>query len=118
MQHPVGYYKAADGSLQLASFWDFVLNPWAGWQFAHNMCGAAITGAFVMTSVGAFYLLSGKWTTHARVFVKAGVIARFVVRILQSFSTGDPQGKMVTEFQPASLAAIDGLFYLPPRSPL
>src|SRR5258706_11595939 len=89
MQHPVGYYKAADGSLQLASFWDFVLNPWAGWQFAHNMCGAAITGAFVMTSVGAFYLLSGKWTTHARVFVKAGVIAGFVFSILQIFPTGD-----------------------------
>src|ERR1700681_4601271 len=37
MQHPVGYFTASDGSLQLASFWDFVLNPWAGWQYAHNM---------------------------------------------------------------------------------
>src|SRR3984893_8197171 len=57
MQHPVGYGKAADGSVQLSSFWDLVLNPWAWWQYAHNMSGAVITGAFVMASVGAFYLL-------------------------------------------------------------
>src|SRR5438045_8275739 len=27
MQHPVGYIKAADGSVQLSSFWALVLNP-------------------------------------------------------------------------------------------
>ncbi|MGA9554208.1 MAG: cytochrome ubiquinol oxidase subunit I, partial [Candidatus Sulfotelmatobacter sp.] len=37
MQHPVGYAKAADGSLQLTSFWELVFNPWAWWQYAHNM---------------------------------------------------------------------------------
>ena len=40
MQHPVGYQRAADGSLQLSSFWALVLNPWAWWQYAHNMGGA------------------------------------------------------------------------------
>jgi cytochrome d ubiquinol oxidase subunit I len=60
MQHPVGYVKAADGSVQLSSFWALFLNPWAWWQYAHNMSGAVITGAFVMASVGAFYLLWGK----------------------------------------------------------
>jgi cytochrome bd ubiquinol oxidase subunit I len=44
------------------------------------MSGAAITGAFIMTSVGAFYLLSGKWTAHARIFVKTGVIGLRVQR--------------------------------------
>jgi len=57
MQNPVGYAKAADGSVQLSSFWELVLNPWAWWQYAHNMSGAVITGAFAMASVGAFYLL-------------------------------------------------------------
>jgi cytochrome d ubiquinol oxidase subunit I len=118
MQHPVGYYTAADGSLQLASFWDFVLNPWAKWQYAHNMGGAAITGAFIMTSVGAFYLLSGKWTTHARIFVKTGVIAGCLFSVLQIFPTGDRQGKMVTDLQPATLAAMEGLFHSQPGASL
>ncbi|HEX9135932.1 MAG TPA: cytochrome ubiquinol oxidase subunit I, partial [Nitrospirota bacterium] len=75
MQHPVAYTKAADGSLTLGSFWGLILNPWAWWQYAHNMSGAAITGAFVMAAVGAFYLLSDQWIEHARIFVTAGVIA-------------------------------------------
>jgi len=118
MQHPVGYFTAADGSLQLASFWDFLLNPWAGWQYAHNMGGAAITGAFIMTSVGAFYLLSDKWTGHARIFVKTGVIAGCLFSVLQIFPTGDRQGKMVTDFQPVTLAAMEGLFHGQPGAPL
>jgi len=118
MQHPVGYFTAADGSLQLSSFWDFVLNPWAGWQYAHNMSGAAITGAFIMTSVGAFYLLSGKWAAHARIFIKAGVIAGCIFSVLQIFPTGDRQGKMVTDLQPVTLAAMEGLFQGQPAAPL
>src|SRR5271157_1108367 len=74
MQNPVGYEKAADGSLQLASFWALVLNPWAWLQYAHNMSGAVITGSFVMAAVAlsicwaiatlskpAFMLASGSW---------------------------------------------------------
>src|SRR5260370_17904716 len=82
------------------------------------MCGAAITGAFIMTSVGAFYLLSGKWTAHARVFVKAGVIAGCLFSVLQIFPTGDRQGKMVTDLQPVPLAGMGGLFYAHPGAPL
>src|ERR1700733_12903960 len=118
MQYPVGYYKASDGSLQLARFWTFVLNPWAGWQYAHNMSGAAITGAFIMTSVGAFYLLSHKWTAHARIFVKTGVIAGCIFSVLQIFPTGDRQGKMVTALQPVTLAAMEGLFHGQTQAPL
>jgi len=110
MQHPVGYFTAADGSLQLSSFWNFVFNRWALWQYAHNMSGAAITGAFVVAAVGAFYLLSGKWLEHGRVFVKVGVIAGCVFSILQIFPTGDRQGKLVADHQPATLAAMEGLF--------
>jgi cytochrome d ubiquinol oxidase subunit I len=82
------------------------------------MCGAAITGAFVMAAVGAFYLLSDKWTAHARVFVKTGVIAGCTFSVLQLFPTGDGQGKMVTDRQPVTLAAMEGLFHSRPDAPL
>jgi cytochrome d ubiquinol oxidase subunit I len=118
MQHPVGYFTAPDGSAQLASFWDLVLNPWAWWQYAHNMSGAAITGAFVMTSIGAFYLLSGKFVEHGRIFVKTGVIAGCLFSILQLFPTGDGQGKMVATHQPVTLAAMEGLFQGQSAAPL
>jgi len=118
MQNPVGYVTAADGSAQLASFWDLVLNPWAWWQYAHNMSGAAITGAFVMTAVGAFYLLWGQWTEHARIFVKTGVIAGCIFSVLQLFPTGDGQGRMIANHQPVTLAAMEGLFQGQTAAPL
>jgi cytochrome d ubiquinol oxidase subunit I len=118
MQHPTGYEKAADGSMQLQSFWALLLNPWAWWQYAHNMSGSVITGAFVMASIGAFYLLSGKFVEQGRIFVRTGVIAGLIFSVLQVFPTGDQQGKMVAEYQPATLAAMEALFESGPGAPL
>jgi cytochrome d ubiquinol oxidase subunit I len=118
MQHPVGYERAADGSVQLSSFWELVLNPWAWWQYAHNMSGAVITGAFVMTSVGAFYLLGRKHLEHAKIFVRVGVVAGCIFSLLQLFPTGDRQGKLVAQHQPATLAAMEALFEGGPGAPL
>jgi cytochrome d ubiquinol oxidase subunit I len=118
MQHPVGYVRAADGSAQLSSFWDLVLNPWAWWQYAHNMSGAGITGAFVMASLGAFYLLGRKHLEHGRIFVKVGVLAGCVFSIVQLFPTGDQQGRMVALNQPVTLAAMEALFTGQPGAPL
>src|SRR6516164_5272145 len=75
MQHPVGYDRAADGTFQLNSFWQLVLNPWAWWQVAHALNGGLITGSFVMSAVGAFYLLSRKHLEQGRIFVSLGLIA-------------------------------------------
>jgi len=118
MQNPVGYSRAADGSVQLASFWDLILNPWAWWQYAHNMSGAVITGAFVMASLGAFYLLWGKFVEHGRIFVRVGVVAAVIATVLQVFPTGDAQGRMVAEHQPVTLAAFESLFRSGPGAPL
>jgi cytochrome d ubiquinol oxidase subunit I len=118
MQHPVGYSTSADGSVQLSSFWELVLNPWAWWQYAHNMSGAVITGSFVMASVGAFYLLWGQFREHGRVFVRVGVLSGVIFSILQLFPTGDGQGRMIAQNQPATLAAMEALFEGGPGAPL
>jgi cytochrome d ubiquinol oxidase subunit I len=118
MQNPVGYASAADGSLQLSSFWQLVLNPWAWWQYAHNMSGAAITGCFAVASIGAFYLLWRKYEEHGRVFVRVGVITGCIFSVLQLFPTGDGQGRMVTQKQPVTLAAMEALFQDQAGAPL
>jgi cytochrome d ubiquinol oxidase subunit I len=118
MQHPVGQEMAADGSVQLKSFWALMLNPWAWWQYAHNMSGSVITGAFVMASVGAFYLLWGRFQDNARIFVKVGVIAGCIFTIIQLFPTGDAQGRMIALNQPTTLAAMESLFSSQPGAPL
>ncbi len=118
MQHPVGYERSADGSFQLTSFWQLVLNPWAWWQYAHNMSGAVVTGALVMASIGAFYLLSKQNIEHGKIFVRTGVLAGLIFTILQLFPTGDRQGKMIADHQPVTLAAMEALFTGQPGAPL
>jgi len=118
MQHPVGYAKAADGSVQLSSFWQLILNPWAWWQYAHNMSGAVITGAFVMSAVGAFYLLSQKHIEQGKIFVRLGVIVALFVSVFQVVPTGDAQGRMIARNQPVTLAAMEALWETQPGAPL
>lgn len=110
MQHPVGYTLGPDGSLQIASFWAFVLNPWAIIQYLHNMMGAVVTGAFVMAAVGAFWTLKGLHQPVARLSLKAGVTAGLLASLLVAFPTGDLQGKLVAKHQPVALAAMEGRF--------
>jgi cytochrome d ubiquinol oxidase subunit I len=110
MQHPVAYDRLPNGQFEVLSFWQLLLNPWALLQYAHNMTGAVITGSFVMSAVGAFYLLEGHRGHSARIFLKVGVIAGLVSTILIIFPTGDLHGKYVAKNQPAAIAAMEGLF--------
>ena len=110
MQHPVAYQRMPDGSFQVTSFWGVLLNPWALLQYAHNMSGAVITGAFVMAGVGAFYLLSAQYEEQARIFIRIGVIAGLIFSILQLFPSGDAHGKYMARNQPVSLAAMEALW--------
>lgn len=110
MQHPVGFTTGPDGSLQIASFWAFVLNPWAIIQYLHNMMGSVVTASFVVAAVGAFWTLKGLHQPVARLSLKAGVAAGLLASLLVAFPTGDLQGKMVAKHQPVALAAMEGRF--------
>src|SRR6204780_2489840 len=94
MQHPVGYERAPDGSAQLSSFWELMLNPWAWWQYAHNMSGAVITGAFLIASRGGFFFLGGEFVEYGRIFVRVGVVAGLIFSGVQLFSTRGGQGAL------------------------
>ena len=118
MQHPTGYRILADGEIELASFWALLLNPWALSQYAHNMLGAVQTGCFVMTAVGAFYLLTKRNLSFGKTFLRTGVIVGVIAAILQMVPTGDIQGKQIAAHQPATLAAMEGLFASQQGAPL
>jgi cytochrome bd ubiquinol oxidase subunit I len=116
MQHPVGYAIGQGGStgrppaLQLSDFWAYLLNPWALWQYAHNMSAAVITASFVVAAVGAYWTLMGLYPEHARRCLQVGVVVGFLFSLLQLFPTGDEHGKLVARHQPAALAAMEGKF--------
>jgi cytochrome d ubiquinol oxidase subunit I len=110
LQHPAGYALGAGGKLELAGFWDFVLNPWALAQYAHNMTAAVVTASFVVAAVGAWYTLIGQHRDQAARFLRVGTLAGLIAGVAVAFPTGDWQAKLVARHQPVALAAMEGRF--------
>ena len=110
MQHPVAYTHLSNGGYDVANFWGLLINPWGLIQYAHNMCGALVTGAFAMAATGAYYLLDGSFREHAQIFLRVGVVAGVMASVAQVFPTGDVQGRYVARHQPVTTAAMEGLF--------
>jgi cytochrome bd ubiquinol oxidase subunit I len=118
MQHPVAYERLPDGRFAVTSMWGVLLNPWAWLQYVHTMSGAVITGAFVMAAIGAFYLLTNKHEQQARVFIRFGVVAGLIASAFQIFPSGDLHGRYMAQNQPATTAAMEGLFETRPGAPM
>jgi cytochrome d ubiquinol oxidase subunit I len=118
MQHPVGYTRDANGVLSIADLGAYLTNPWGLLQYAHTMCGAAVTGAFAMAAVGAYWSLRGEHGAAARVSLGTGVVAGLVAATLVAMPTGHEQGRMVAAHQPVTLAAMEGHFQGGAHAPL
>jgi len=118
MQRPTGYRLGDKGEILLDSWWSLVFNDWAFWQYAHTIVGGVITGAFVMSGVGALYLLLNRHEEFARTFLRLGVTAGVIASILALFPTGDQQGMLVAKYQPATLAAMEAHFKTGEAAPM
>ncbi len=110
MQHPVAYTLGSDGMVHLNDYWGLLLNPWVGWQYVHTMGGSVITAAFVMTSVGAYYLLKKRNIDYGKLFIRIGVITGIIASFSEIFPSGDLQSKNILAHQPPTLAAMEGVF--------
>jgi cytochrome d ubiquinol oxidase subunit I len=63
-----------------------------------------------MAAVGAYYALAKQQEEFGRLFLRIGVIAALIASTIQLFPTGDRSGQLVTQYQPVTLAAMEGLF--------
>lgn len=114
----MGYEADPTGAIHLTSFWQVVLNPYGGWQYLHTINGALLTGAYALGAVGAYYLLGGRHSEFAGLSVKMAVVAGVILALTQAFPTGDLNSRSVVEYQPAKLAAMEGLLETAKGAPL
>src|SRR5215212_9080262 len=110
MQNPVGYEEVAGGGARISDYWAVLFNPWVFVQFAHNQGGTVVTAAFVMTGLGAYYLLARRDEHYGRMFVRVGLVAGVIASGWMLFPTGHLFSEQVAEHQPVALAAMEGLF--------
>src|SRR5262245_32685798 len=116
MHHPAGHAVGPDGTLRLADFWAFLLNPWALAEYAHHMSSTVVPASFVVAALGAYYVLHGEHLATARLFLKLGLAAGLVSSLVTAFPTGDHQAKLTARHKPAALAAMEGRFASGPRA--
>jgi cytochrome d ubiquinol oxidase subunit I len=109
MQHPAGH-ALLEGVLVLDHPFQFLLSPWAIVEYAHTMAASVVTSSFVVSAVGAFYMLRGQHLEQASLYLKWGTRVGLVACVLVAFPTGDRQAKLVAEYQPVTLAAMEGRF--------
>jgi cytochrome d ubiquinol oxidase subunit I len=102
---PAGTVKRAE----ITDFWSVVFNPSTIDRLIHVLIGAFILGSFFVMSISAFYLLKSRHVDFARKsFTTALVIA--TLASLAMVVSGDSQGKLIARYQPAKLAAMEGLY--------
>jgi cytochrome d ubiquinol oxidase subunit I len=102
---PSGVVKRAE----ITDFWSVVFNPSAMDRLVHVLIGAIILGSFFVMSISAYYLLKGRHEGFARKSFTTALVAAAVASIAMLVS-GDSQGRIVAQYQPAKLAAMEGLY--------
>jgi cytochrome d ubiquinol oxidase subunit I len=109
MQHPVAY-RVVDGRAELTSLWALLTNPYARWQYPHVVSGSLVVASTVMAGIGAYYLLARKHEAAGRTFVRVGVIGGLIFSVVSLMPTGSFHAENIARFQPAKIAAMEGVF--------
>nr|WP_295873225.1 cytochrome ubiquinol oxidase subunit I [uncultured Chitinophaga sp.] len=91
----------------VTDFWEMVYNPSSMDRYAHVIIGAFLAGAFLVMSVGAWYILKKRFVEHAQAMFKVGLSVAVIAALAQLF-TGHRSAHYVSKYQPAKLAAMEG----------
>lgn len=111
-QTPAGFHVVGEGlnaRAEITDFWAMVFNPSSVDRLLHVWNGAFLSGAFLVLSISAFYLLKNKHVALSRKAFKIALLVAAVFSIAQAFS-GHSSANVVAEHQPAKLAALEGQY--------
>jgi cytochrome bd ubiquinol oxidase subunit I len=107
MQTPVGY-EVIDGRYFPKDWFEIVFSPSLPFRLAHTVSAFYVTTAFVVLGVGA-YTVRGQSPVEGRMMLRLALWFLAIFVPLQ-IVLGDAHGLNTLEYQPAKLAAIEGLW--------
>jgi len=108
MQTPVGY-EVIDGRYFPKDWFEIVFSPSFPYRFAHTVSAFYVTTAFVVLGVGAYTVRRGQSVAEGRVMLRLALWFLAIFVPLQ-IVLGDMHGLNTLAYQPAKLAAIEGLW--------
>lgn len=120
MQTPAGFHIVGEGlhaRAEITDFWAMIFSPSSVERLFHTLCGAWQAGAFLVVSVGAWYLLKRRNADFSRASLRYGLSVGLVASLLQLVS-GHISAQGVAKNQPVKLAAFEGLYDTTKEAPL
>jgi cytochrome bd ubiquinol oxidase subunit I len=109
MQTPRGY-QMVDGRFLPDDWTDIVFSPSFPYRLLHNDTAFFITTGFVVLGVGAWLVSRNRSLAEARAMMRMALNLLIVLVPLQIY-LGDLHGDNTLKYQPAKLAAIEGLWH-------
>jgi cytochrome d ubiquinol oxidase subunit I len=109
-QTPAGFRIVGEGleaRAEITDFWAMVFNPSSVERISHVWIGAFLSGAFLVLSVNAWYILKQKHLAIAKPSFKIALGVAAVFSLVQLF-VGHQSADGVSKNQPAKLAAFEG----------
>ncbi len=120
MQTPAGYKITTlpDGTevAQVTKWAEVFFNPSNLSHITHVLLGAWMAGAFLMVSVGAYYLLKKKHEAFAQKTLKVGLLMGMITAVLQLVSA-DHLARKTAQHNPEKFAAFEGVYKTQPYTP-
>jgi len=108
MQTPQGF-EMINGQAHAASWMQIVFNPSMPYRFAHMMTASFLTVFFLLAGLSAYRHLQGSRTQANKAILKFSITAAAIVTPIQIF-LGDMHGLNTMKYQPAKLAAMEGIW--------
>ncbi len=113
MQTPVGFEMRPDSTGHMvahATDWLAILfNPSFPYRLAHMMTASFLTVSFLIAGLSAYRWLRGDKSAAVSADLRTGVVAAAILIPLQ-IALGDLHGLNTLEYQPAKIAAMEGIW--------
>ena len=108
MQTPQGF-EMIDGQAHATDWFAIVFNPSMPYRLAHMLTAAFITVAFLLAGISAYRQLRGSTSLANRAVLKMAITTAAILMPLQ-IVLGDLHGLNTLQYQPAKLAAMEGIW--------
>lgn len=116
MQTPVGF-EMVDGRAHATDWLAIVFNPSMPYRMVHMLLASGLTAAFLVAGISAYRWLRNDRTPAVMAALKTGVYLAAILIPVQIY-VGDLHGLNTFEYQPAKVAAMEGLWETRTEAPL
>jgi len=116
MQTPAGY-EMRDGVAFVTSWIEVIFNPSMPYRVVHMLLASGLTAAFFVAGISAYRILRGDNKSSAKLALSFAVTVAGILIPLQMF-VGDLHGLNTLKYQPAKIAAMEGIWQTEAGVPL